>query len=316
MGDPDCAGSYSLSATNGPTTVTVCSYGLDPADLSLILARACDAAGIALCALDPDMDGDIDVPGADAEDTDGDLDQMDNGDGTEDLVRRIMSAVRGESAEDPEALIAEARDTWTAQAAGAEETESPAPQTEAAADREGTEAPVTETTTQEAVGTAPAAAYSQADLDAAVTRALDAQDAARRARKAAKKAAAESAPAVTVTETDDERIARLVEERLAAARAESGPAAVTETEDQRIARVVEERLVAERQAITASGGGPSRKGLVTEHSATRADNEGVPADFPMKDGELMPMEKWSEANRRAVGTVLQQTYLGTRAGNL
>ena len=320
MGDPSCAGSYSLSATNGPTTVTVCSYGLDPADLQVILQRACDAAGIALCALDPDMDGDIDVPGADAEDTDRDMGddsgQVDNGDGVEDLVRRLMSAVRGESAEDPDALIAEARDTWARTAPAVTETaptENPAPVL-AAADREGTEDPaVSETTTQEAVGAAPAAALSQADIDAAVSRALGAADEARRARKAAKKAkAAESAPAAAVTETEDARIARLVEERLAAVRAESGPAAVTETEDQRIARLVEERLVAERQALTAQGAGPSRKGLVTEHSAARADG-GLPADYPVKDGELVPMEKWSEGQRRAVGTVLQQTFLGSRA---
>ena len=31
------------------------------------------------------------------------------------------------------------------------------------------------------------------------------------------------------------------------------------------------------------------------------------------DGSMLPMEKWSEANRRAVGQVLQQTFLGSRA---
>jgi hypothetical protein len=308
MGDPSCAGSYSLSATNGPTTVTVCCYGLDPADLCVILQRACDAAGIALCALDPDMDGDIDVPGADAEDTDGDAGQMDNGDGTEDLVRRIMSAVRGESAEDPGALLAEARAQAARDAPQVTEQApaSPAPE-QAAADPEGTEAPaVSETTTQEAAGaTAAAPPYSQADLDAAVTKALADRKAAKKARKAQ---AAESAPAAPVTESADERIARIVEERLAAARA----AEVTETEDQRVARLVEERLTEERQRLTAQGSGPSRKGLVTEHSAARAE-EGVPADFPIKDGEMVPMERWSEAQRRAVGDVLQRTYLGSRA---
>jgi Family of unknown function (DUF6582) len=304
------AGSFSVTASNGPVTVCLSSYCIDPADLELILQAAAEAAGGALKALDPDMDADIDVPGADAEDTDRDMgsDQADNGDGVEDLVRRLMSAVRGESAEDPETLLAEARDMR----AGATQVTpaSPAP-SPAAADREGTEDPaVSETTTQEAVGAAPAAAYSQADIDAAVQRALSTAGAAKKAKKAAKKAkAAEAAAAPAMTETADERIARLVEERLAAAR----PAEVTETEDQRVARIVEERLVAERQAITAAGGGPYRKGLVTEHSAARAAEEGVPADFPMKDGEMVPMEKWSAVQRRAVGDVLQRTYLGSRA---
>jgi hypothetical protein len=49
------------------------SYSIDPADLDVILRAAADAACKALAALDPDMDGDTDVPGADAEFTDGDV---------------------------------------------------------------------------------------------------------------------------------------------------------------------------------------------------------------------------------------------------
>src|ERR1019366_3039333 len=104
-GDSDACGSYSLSATNGPTTVTVCSYGLDPADLAVILAQACKGAGLALSALDPDMDGDVDPDGADP----------------------------GESAPEPEAPAAEAIEAEPAVTETAP-TEDPAP--DPAADRE------------------------------------------------------------------------------------------------------------------------------------------------------------------------------------
>jgi hypothetical protein len=293
-GDPESCGSYSLSATNGPTTVTVCSYGLDPAELRMVLAQACTAASAALCSIDPDMDGDIDIPGAEAEDDD-------NG----------AAALRGESAEDTAALVAELAVSRTAAAETA--SDSPAPEPDAA-HPEGTEVPaVSETTTQEAAGTATAAA------PASIAIPQDVMDEALRkaAKKAAKKAlaakAAESAPAAPVTEakaeTDDERIARIVEARLAAAR----PQAVAETEDERINRIVEARLVAEKQALTESGGGPGRKGLVTEHSGGTASSGEVPADFPMKDGRMIPSEQWTEPQRRAVGAQLEQYVLGSRA---
>ena len=307
--DPECCGSYSLSATNGPTTVTVCSYGLDPADLHVILAQACSAASAALCSIDPDMDGDIDVPGADAEDTDGDMAgdasaQADNGDGVEDLVTRLMAAVRGESSEDPDALLAEAR----ASAAVTETASDPAP--DPAAEPQRRESPVTETTTE---AVAPAT-FTQTDLDDAVARALAGADAARKARKAAKKgtAPAESAPAVTPAVTEAADIERLVAEKVAAALAAQAPA-VTETLDQQVERRVREAIVAEKQRLAESGGAPSRKGLVTEHSGPRSAAGELPPDFPMKDGEMIPMERWSEAQRQAVGATLQTHVLGDKA---
>lgn len=296
--DPECAGSYSLSATNGPTTVTVCSYGLDPADLQVILVQACKGAGLALQSLDLDMDADIDVPGADAEDTDDDAD---------DLASRIASAIRGESAESLDALIAEATGATTAVT---ETAPDPAPVPDAANREE--EAPVTETTT-EAAATAPAAAFTQADIDSAVAAALAKQRADKKAAKRAAKAT-ESAPAAPVTETaapGDDEIARMVKEGVAAALAAEG---LTETVDQKVARLVREQVTAAKQQLVAEGGGPGRKGLVTE-SGTRPGGAGgeYPPDFPVKDGELIPMEKWSEANRRAVGATLQTHVLGDRS---
>ena len=65
-------GSFSVCASSGPLNISVSSYCIDPADLGLIVRAAADAACKAFAAMDPDMDGDIDVPGADAEDTDHD----------------------------------------------------------------------------------------------------------------------------------------------------------------------------------------------------------------------------------------------------
>jgi hypothetical protein len=303
-GDPERCGSYSLSATNGPTTVTVCSCGVDPEDLHVVLSQACSAASAALCSIDPDMDGDIDIPGADAGDTDGDAGQMDNGDGVEDLVARLRAVIKGESAEDPQALLAAAMNAT----AVTETATDPAP--EPAAANQGTEAPMQETTTTEAAATAPAApGYTQADLDAAVARGIAQAEEARRARKAAKRATgtpAESAPAGAVAETDEQRIERLVAEKVAAL---AGP---QETEEQRISRLVRERMVTVKQEIAESGG-VTRKGLVAEHSQAGRPAGDVPADFPMKDGVMIPMEKWTEAQRQAVGAALQTHVLGDKA---
>lgn len=55
--------SFSFSASNGPINVSVSSWCIDPADLEVIAARACAAITLALQGFDPDMDGDIDLPG-------------------------------------------------------------------------------------------------------------------------------------------------------------------------------------------------------------------------------------------------------------
>jgi hypothetical protein len=249
------------------------------------------------------MDGDIDVPGADAEDTDGDMAdtsaQVDNGDGVEDLVARLMAAVRKESAEDPHALLAEAMGTHAVTEAA------PDPAPEAAAEPQGKEPAVSEAPTTEAV--APAT-FNQTDLNAAVAQALAAEKAARKARKQGARPPAESAPAAPVAETEDERITRIVQERIAAA----SPVAVTETEEDRISRLVDERLTAAKQGLMESGGGPSRKGLVAEHSAAAASGE-VAADLPLKNGVALPMEEWTDTQRRAVGRELERHVLGSRA---
>jgi hypothetical protein len=65
-------GGFCIDAHNGPVSVTVRCCGIDPAELRVIAAAAMDAAVDALQCLDPDMDADIDVPGAPNADSDGD----------------------------------------------------------------------------------------------------------------------------------------------------------------------------------------------------------------------------------------------------
>ncbi|MCW2900934.1 MAG: hypothetical protein JWO67_3199 [Streptosporangiaceae bacterium] len=64
------SGAVSLTLDNGMFTVSIYSYKVDPADLDVIGRAAMDAACDAVLAIDPDMDGDMDVPGAPGEDTD------------------------------------------------------------------------------------------------------------------------------------------------------------------------------------------------------------------------------------------------------
>lgn len=181
-----------------------------------------------------------------------------------------------------------------------------------------------ETPTTEAAGAVTAAAaYTQADLNAAVAQGIAQAEEARRARKAAKRAAApppaESAPAApaAVTESDDERIARLVREGVAA---ELASAAAAETEDEKVARLVREQLAAERQRLTETGNGPGRKGLtpggaVNEHSGAKPSGEagmnshGLPADWPDK-----PLHQYTtDEMDQYAGPALTRHVLGPRA---
>jgi hypothetical protein len=69
----DSGSGFSISAFNGPININLSCYNLnDPSSLKSVAAAAMAAACDALSALDPDMDADIDVPGAPGEDTDGD----------------------------------------------------------------------------------------------------------------------------------------------------------------------------------------------------------------------------------------------------
>lgn len=71
--DSGMGAGFCIDAFNGPISLTMRACGIDPAELRVITAAAIKAACDALQAMDPDMDADIDVPGAPNADTDGDM---------------------------------------------------------------------------------------------------------------------------------------------------------------------------------------------------------------------------------------------------
>ena len=77
-------GDIYISLTNGPTTVSVTSRLIDAHDLQAVGAAAMAGACDALTALDPDLDDDIDVEGAPAEDIDRGLGDADEPEDEED----------------------------------------------------------------------------------------------------------------------------------------------------------------------------------------------------------------------------------------
>ncbi len=294
-GDPQHAGSWSVSASNGPVNLNLSSYGMDPADLDVMLRAAADAACKALKALDPDMDGDIDVPGASAEDTDGDA--------------------GGESAPPPGPAAGPDPDPDPTPGAGhPQEPEEPAMGTSPAA---------AESAPAAADTTAPAGIDPQAfaralvkEQERAARRAAkrDRKAAREAARKAARKPASESAAAgdAPVTETEDQMITRLVAEQLGQA------APATETDEARVQRIVAERVAAAKQEMVATGQVPAvRAGLtadkpVSESGAGGGDglNEwGLPASWPNKP----PHEYTDEEAARYLDPALVRHVLGDKA---
>lgn len=70
---PGGSASFCIDVSNGPLSLTLRSYSLDPKELRVISAAAMDAANSAMEILDPDSDGDIDVEGAPNADDDDDM---------------------------------------------------------------------------------------------------------------------------------------------------------------------------------------------------------------------------------------------------
>jgi hypothetical protein len=304
------AGDLYISLTNGPTTVTVSSRLLDPHDLDLIGRAAMAGACNALLQLDPDMDADIDVPGAEPEDTD---DDMGNGDGAATAAGApcpcncgcAIPAVPGacpcgcESCVHCMAEDDDAMETDATQAAAV--TESGTPQTPATA-------PAAETPTQEtepamAESTTPAAETPGSTdginaLGAKIDKLSDALAGFVTAMTPAPVAPVESLPAETVVEA-------------------AAPAAteVTETEDQRITRLVAEGIATALpkavQEHVETTGGPTRKGLVTpvtEHTAPVTAG-GLPEGWPAK-----PLHEYTDEEfRQHVSPATVNAILGARA---
>ncbi|MFE5582554.1 DUF6582 domain-containing protein [Kitasatospora sp. NPDC056531] len=221
-------GGFCIDAHNGPISVTLRCYGIDPAELRVIAAAAMDAAVSALQCLDPDMDADIDVPGAPNADSDGDMES------------RRPDDNRMEAA--PAPPLAE-----TAPPTSAGETTTPQ---EVPAVSEPT--PAVET-----ASTPPMITLTQEQFQQLLDR---------------------TAPAAATTET-----------------APPAPAAepVEETDEQRIARIVAERLAAEREQLVESlrnevrQSGPARKGLRTETPGGPAVGEPGPEEIRRNTNEAL-----------------------------
>ncbi|WP_367134435.1 MULTISPECIES: DUF6582 domain-containing protein [Streptomyces] len=188
--DPAHAGSMCISLTNGPTTVTVSSYCIDPHDLDAVGRAAMAGACQALAGLDPDMDADIDVPGAPAEDTDGDMEDVDD-DAMESALTPQISAPETPAADSP-----------------LEKETAMAESTSPAAETPGTDMSV------DALG---AKIDKLTDALAGFITAMAPAPAAQESAPAEPVAEASPAAQAAAVESEDERIARLVAEGIAKA---------------------------------------------------------------------------------------------------
>jgi hypothetical protein len=250
-------GGFCIDAHNGPVSVTVRCCGIDPAELRVIAAAAMDAAVDALQCLDPDMDADIDVPGAPNADSDGDMetrrpddDQME----TAPITAADIDLLR-ESGMRPGEPITAAR--LAASRALALAKTAPADQVGETTKRQEVPAVSEPTQAVETASTPPMIALTQEQFQQLLDRAAPAA------------AATETAPpapaAEPVAETDEQRIARIVAERLASEREQ-----------------LEESLRAELRQV-----GPARKGLRTETPGGAAVGEPSPDEIRRNTNEAL-----------------------------
>jgi len=268
--------SFHVTLDNGMVCVTVSSCCVDPHDLDALGHAAMDAACAALEKIDPDMDGDMDVPGAPAEDPDMDTESKPDDDAMESVATEELAA---------------------------ETAQETAP--EAVADDQETEAAVSEPTAQ-ASGT-PAAVEEEKATEGNALDALSAKF--DKLTDAITGLVTKMAAPVAVAAVETAPVA---------------PVAVQETEDQRIMRLVDERMASERtkliQDLVESGQGPGRKGLVapvnesTATAATVAGADEYPANWPTENGQPVPPHKLTEEQFRAVTRpMLEQAVLGNRS---
>lgn len=262
--------SFHVSLDNGMVCVTVASCCVDPHDLDALGHAAMEAAVAALEKIDPDMDGDMDVPGAPAEDPDMDTESKPDDDAMESTVDSEV--------EETEAAPEPVADDNKEEAAVSEPT-APASEKPAAA---------TETNENSGLDALSAKFDKLTDAIAGLVTKMAAP-----APAAATESVVEAPAAPVVTETEDQRVARLVAEQVAA---------------QKTAMI---------QELVESGYAPSRKGLVapavTESALGGAGDE-YPANWPTENGQPVPPHKLTEEQFRGITRpMLEQAVLGTRS---
>lgn len=278
------AGNLYVSLTNGPTTVTVSSYSLDPHDLDAVGRAAMAGAVQAIIGIDPDLDADVDVPG-------------EPGDDTPTATAAGAPCPCGCGCAIPETpggcpcsctagdcthCMGEDDDSGGDDAMETAPTETPAPETPAAGNptQEEEEGPAMAESTTPAAETAAVPAAGGVHLTDEQFEKLLARVGA--PAPAAPAATTESAPADAVVE------------------AQPAAAEVTETEEQRISRLVAEGVAAALpkaiQEHVETTGGPSRKGIVPQVSETTGaggNAQGLPEGAPDKPLHEYSQEEWS-----------------------
>jgi hypothetical protein len=312
------AGNLYVSLTNGPTTVTVSSYSLDPHDLDAVGRAAMAGAVQAIVGIDPDLDADVDVPGEPADDAAtataaGASCPCGCGCAVPETPGACPCACAagqclhcmGEDDDSMETAIVSAATVLAEQAVAA-----PAAPADGIAPTSAPETPAAENPTPEggpamaepttAAETAAAPAAGGVTLTDDQFKQLLAQIAPAPAIPAA---AAESAPAAP---------AEPVAEAAAPAAAE-----VTETVEARIARLVAEGVAAALPAAiqehVQTTGGPARKGLVPPVTeSTPASTAGaLPEDWPAK-----PLHEYTDEEfRQYVSPATVGAILGDRANS-
>ena len=298
--DSTDAGNLMVSLTNGPTTVTVSSYSLDPHDLDAVGRAAMAGAVQAIVGIDPDLDADVDAPGTS---------------GSEPASAAGTPCPCGCGCAIPEAPGACPCDCGAGGCLHCmgEDDDSDG----------GAMETVTSPTAQLAEnGTAGAATLADGITPTSVPETPAAENptpeggpAMAEPTTAAETAAAPAVGGVTLT---DDQFAQLLGRfapapTVPAAAAESAPAEpvaeaqpaaaaeVTETEDQRLARLIAEGVAAALpkaiQEHVETTGGPSRKGIVpqvSESSGAAGDTPGLPEGAPVKPLHEYTPEEWSQ----------------------
>ncbi|GAC1540602.1 MAG: hypothetical protein NVS3B12_27630 [Acidimicrobiales bacterium] len=272
---PDRPGSYCVAIDNGMFSINISSYQVDPADLEMCAQAAMSGVVAAYKAMDPDTDGDIDGPDdSDSSETSPDDDAMESADPAE-LAEQAPPT--SPPADTPSAATATQKETGMAES------------TTPAAGVPAESAPVENVA---APAVAPVVTFSS-DQFAQLLGALAPRELATAG------APAESAPTAPVVEA-----------------APVEPVAVTESADEKIARLVAEGIKAALPAAVqehVEANGVQRKGLVQEHSAPVA---GASSEFPEywpRDDAGQPKAVLSDSELDAVTKrMLPGAVLGNR----
>jgi len=283
---------------------------VDPADLDLIIRAAAEAACQAMKSIDPDLDGDMDVPGV-SMDTDPDMDAESEPDPEDPAAESAPTQETSppETAREEEAP-AMAEPTTLAEAESPASGDDPSTSTnplndnqpDSPQDNDGDNS--FESFIARMISMIAAQAAADGKMNPAYTKLVSdlimSAGIGRGGPNPAASVALQGAGTVPAPSLGSMR-----------GETEAVNAVVTETQDDLIARKVEEALVKERQKLTEMGAGPVRKGLVRPVGETTYSEEGsaLPEGWPAK-----PLDKYTEAERKQyVEPYVVGAVLGNRA---